>query len=170
MSTANMTAQRIVVVHGPAGRDLSELLQRSGLDIIVDDGNLTIWAPRPDEAPPFEELPATVTPLLVDLASAAARLGVSRSTLYRLIEAGQLDTVHVGRSVRIPIAALEDLVDGLRRRPKGSKREPVDGHPSAVGSSRGDEGLAGGAGLDRTRRQPAEQRRRHGLHPKAHHS
>jgi excisionase family DNA binding protein len=133
MSTT-MQSQRIVVVHGPAGRDLSEVLQRSGLDIIVDDDNLTIWAPRPDETP-SEEPPTAVTPLLVDLASAAARLGVSRSTLYRLIEAGQLDTVHVGRSVRIPIAALEDLVDGLRRRPKGQRRQPVDGHPSAVGSA-----------------------------------
>lgn len=132
MSTTDMRSQRIVVVHGPAGRDLTEVLRRSGLDIIVDDGNLTIWAPRPDDKPPFEEPPATVTPLLVDLASAAARLGVSRSTLYRLIEAGQLDTVHVGRSVRIPIAALEDLVNGLRRRPKGPRRQPFDGHPSAV--------------------------------------
>ncbi|MDQ2728943.1 MAG: helix-turn-helix domain-containing protein [Actinomycetota bacterium] len=130
------------------GRDLSDVLCQSGLETIVDDGEVTIWAPPPpsDEAP-SEKSEVQPLPLLVDIASAAARLGVSRSTLYRLIEAGQLDVVHVGRSVRVPTAALEDLVDGLRRRPKGGDRQRAGGHRSVVGSGGGDEALAGGAGL-----------------------
>jgi excisionase family DNA binding protein len=44
--------------------------------------------------------------LLLDLSTAAATLAVSRSTLYRLLDAGELPSVTVGRSRRITRASL----------------------------------------------------------------
>ncbi|PPF87162.1 hypothetical protein C5B96_04455 [Subtercola sp. Z020] len=41
---------------------------------------------------------------------AGYRLSVSRSTVYRLIQAKRLRTIHIGSSVRIPIDAIEDLI------------------------------------------------------------
>jgi excisionase family DNA binding protein len=41
-------------------------------------------------------------------------LAVGRSTLYELIGSGRLATVHIGRSVRIPISELESFVAGHR--------------------------------------------------------
>ena len=42
-------------------------------------------------------------------------LGVGRTTLYELIGRGLLHPVHIGRSLRIPVAELERFVDALRR-------------------------------------------------------
>ena len=146
MNTIPSTTQRIVVVHGPVGAELADLLRRSGLEAVIDDGDVTIWAPPPTDPPPGERTAEAADPLLVDIPAAAVRLGVSRSTLYRLIEAGQLDVVHVGRSVRVPTAALDELVDRLRRKPK-HPGQAVGGHRPAVGSGRRDAALAGPAGL-----------------------
>lgn len=44
--------------------------------------------------------------ILLTPTEAATRLGVSRSTVYALMNAGQLVSVHIGRSRRIPLAAL----------------------------------------------------------------
>ena len=38
---------------------------------------------------------------------AAEWIGVGRTTVYRVIDAGELSVVHVGRKVFIPIEALE---------------------------------------------------------------
>jgi len=40
-------------------------------------------------------------------------LGISRKKLYELI-GQELETVHIGRAVRIPLASLEAYVEGLR--------------------------------------------------------
>ena len=53
-------------------------------------------------------------PLLVTAAEAAATLGVGRTKLYELINRGELRPVHIGRSLRIPVAELERFVDALR--------------------------------------------------------
>jgi excisionase family DNA binding protein len=42
-------------------------------------------------------------------------LGVSRARLFELLAAGQIESVKIGRSRRIPRAALEAYVDRLRR-------------------------------------------------------
>lgn len=47
----------------------------------------------------------------------ARTLGISRSRLFELIAAGQIETVLIGRSRRIPAQALEDYVDRLRAVP-----------------------------------------------------
>ncbi len=41
-------------------------------------------------------------------------LHVSRSTLYGLIERGQLHPLHIGRALRFPMADLRAYVKGLR--------------------------------------------------------
>ncbi len=46
--------------------------------------------------------------------SAAAVLGIGRSKLFELIAAGEIETVQIGRSRRIPAQALEDYVQRLR--------------------------------------------------------
>ena len=49
-------------------------------------------------------------PLLMTPDAAAAAIGLSRSTLYRLIRTGQIQVVRPGREVRISRGALERYV------------------------------------------------------------
>ena len=49
-------------------------------------------------------------PLLFRVEEAARMLGVSRATLYKLIDAEALPTVRFGKSVRVPRKALEEWV------------------------------------------------------------
>lgn len=60
---------------------------------------------------------------LLKIPEAAARLGVSRATVYRLIEAGDLDTVTVktartvktaGRA-RVPSGSIDDYIERTRK-------------------------------------------------------
>jgi excisionase family DNA binding protein len=55
--------------------------------------------------------------LLVTIPEAARILAVGRSTVYELIGGGQLATVHIGRSVRVPVDELRRFV--ARRSPEG---------------------------------------------------
>ena len=52
-----------------------------------------------------------VVPLLLTIPQAAYVLAVGRTTVYELIGAGDLEAVHIGRSVRIPIDALQSFVN-----------------------------------------------------------
>lgn len=54
-------------------------------------------------------------PMLVSVAEAARRLSISRSSAYELVAAGELEVVHIGRSARVPVAALASYVERLRR-------------------------------------------------------
>ncbi len=49
--------------------------------------------------------------LLYRISEAADILGISRSTLYRLIASGELATIRVGTAPRIPAKVLERFVD-----------------------------------------------------------
>ena len=42
---------------------------------------------------------------------AARCLGVSRSTIYRIIKSGQLRTIKIGRRTIVPVSALTTLVE-----------------------------------------------------------
>ena len=49
--------------------------------------------------------------LLVRIPEAAERLGLSRSTVYELIAAGELRVVRYGRAVRVPVSELAGWVE-----------------------------------------------------------
>lgn len=51
-------------------------------------------------------------PISVRIAMAVKLTGIGRSTLYELINSGQIETVKVGRSTFIPYRCLKKLVGG----------------------------------------------------------
>ena len=53
--------------------------------------------------------------LLLTMVEAARVLSIGRTTMYELVDAGEIDVVHIGRSARVPIAAVEDFVERHRR-------------------------------------------------------
>jgi excisionase family DNA binding protein len=53
----------------------------------------------------------TTPPLLLRVDEAARRLAISRATAYRLIRHGNIPTIHIGASVRIPTVQLERWVE-----------------------------------------------------------
>lgn len=53
-------------------------------------------------------------PLLYKPEAAAEVIGIGRSKLFELIAAGQIETVQIGRSRRVPAQALEEYVARLR--------------------------------------------------------
>jgi excisionase family DNA binding protein len=49
-------------------------------------------------------------PICVRVNEAARMIGVGRTKLYELIAAGEVETVKLGKAIRITIASLHDLV------------------------------------------------------------
>lgn len=56
-----------------------------------------------------ENLP--IEPISVRIAMAVKLTGIGRSTLYELINSGQIETVKIGRSTFIPYRCLKRLID-----------------------------------------------------------
>ncbi len=56
------------------------------------------------------QLPLPVEPLLVRVEEAARILSLSRSTIYEMLDAGELPSVRRGAARRIPVAALRAWV------------------------------------------------------------
>ncbi len=73
-------------------------------------------ATRPRPPPIRRDIPMTPR-MLLKPTEAAAVLGIGRSKLYELLQAGVLDSVRIGACRRIPIEALSDLVARLRETP-----------------------------------------------------
>lgn len=48
--------------------------------------------------------------MLLTVAEVAKHLRVSKMTIYRLVESGDLGSIKVGRSIRIPQKALDDYL------------------------------------------------------------
>lgn len=66
--------------------------------------------------------------LLLTPEDAAEMLSISRSKLYELLAAGEVESVRIGGSRRIPVDALEDFVDRQRLTARGwSETTPL--HP-----------------------------------------
>ncbi|WNV77612.1 helix-turn-helix domain-containing protein [Geodermatophilus sp. DSM 44513] len=61
--------------------------------------------------------PVSSDPLLLTPEEAAEVLRVGRTTIYALMKAGGLRSVHIGRSCRIPRAELERYVQHLQAPP-----------------------------------------------------
>ena len=53
--------------------------------------------------------------LLLTPVEAAKALGIGRSKVYELLQAGQLKSVRIGSCRRIPLDALHELLADLRR-------------------------------------------------------
>jgi len=67
----------------------------------------------------------TVTPQ-----EAAARLGMGRASIYRLLREGRLPAVKLGRVYRVPVRVLEEVLErpeslSLPDGPTGRRRERV---------------------------------------------
>lgn len=54
-------------------------------------------------------------PILVTVEEAARTLAIGRSAAYELIASGQLASVKIGRSRRVPVQALRDYVEKASR-------------------------------------------------------
>ena len=52
--------------------------------------------------------------LLYTMEEAAAKLRCGRSRMFQLAASGEVETVSIGRSRRVPLEALEDYVARLR--------------------------------------------------------
>jgi excisionase family DNA binding protein len=64
--------------------------------------------------------------ILLTPTEAARALGIGRSKLYELLQAGVLESVHIGACRRIPAEAINDLVARLRREsPHANGTDPV---------------------------------------------
>lgn len=65
------------------------------------------------------------------VAEVASAMRVSKMTVYRLVQSGDLPAVRFGRSYRVPIAAVEEyLARSSTRRSSPTTRHPADeGHP-----------------------------------------
>ena len=63
-------------------------------------------------SPPEQQ--ESTSPVLLTVSEACASLRISRWTFYRLVQSGQLETVKIGSSRRVPPAALVALVQRLR--------------------------------------------------------
>ncbi len=74
--------------------------------------------------PPYPPTPT----VLLSIAEAAQALRIGRSKLYELIAAGDIESVHIGRSRRVPSDAVYAFVDRLRdrRRTGRNKHLPAD--------------------------------------------
>lgn len=71
----------------------------------------------PESPAPLDERTRTeLLPILLTVRQAAEILAIGRTTAYELIAAGHLEVVHIGRSVRVPVEAVEVLVARLRRK------------------------------------------------------
>ena len=81
--------------------------------------------PSPDGNERAEHPEEVQRPLLLTVKEAAALIGIGRTTLYRLMEDGEIDSVRIGSSRRIPLAATYQFVDRVARRTiDGSDKRP----------------------------------------------
>jgi excisionase family DNA binding protein len=78
--------------------------------------SLSIWNDTEDDAmheppePGQSKLAPALEPLLVRVEEAARILSLSRSTIYEMMDAGELPSVRRGSARRIPVAALREWV------------------------------------------------------------
>ncbi len=70
---------------------------------------------RPPERPEVGVGLGATRPILLSAPEAARLLGIGRTTLYGVIKAGELTSIHVGRSVRFSMYEIETYVRSLIR-------------------------------------------------------
>ena len=55
----------------------------------------------------------TIAPLLITVETAAEMLGIGRTRMFALLRNGDIHSVLIGRSRRVPVAALQQYVAAL---------------------------------------------------------
>ena len=60
--------------------------------------------------------------MLLTVDEAAQRLGIGRSHAYNYVLRGELESVKMGRSRRVPVQAIDDFVERLRSETEHSVR------------------------------------------------
>jgi excisionase family DNA binding protein len=60
--------------------------------------------------------PNPAEPLVYTIPEAATALRISRTKLYELLDSGEVESIHIGRSRKIPAEALRIYIDRLRAR------------------------------------------------------
>ncbi len=73
--------------------------------------------PRPEpghEGAGADERVVVSPRLLYTPKQAAGALGIGRSKLYELLRDGELESIHIGSSRRIPAGALDEFIDRRR--------------------------------------------------------
>ncbi len=53
-------------------------------------------------------------PIAVRIPAALKMIGLGRSKFYELIQAGEIETIKVGRTTLIPVAALRAFIESCR--------------------------------------------------------
>jgi len=69
---------------------------------------------HPMAAGPVMQRPARAAVSFLTVTEVAAIMRVSKMTVYRLVHGGELVTVRVGRSFRVPEPAVRDYLTGAR--------------------------------------------------------
>jgi excisionase family DNA binding protein len=62
----------------------------------------------------------SISDLLLKPEAAAQALNIGRSKIYQLMEAGEIESVKIGRSRRISVKALEAFTEKLTRETRGA--------------------------------------------------
>lgn len=77
--------------------------------------------------------------------SAASKLDVGRSTIYELMASGELRSVKIGRSRRIPEDALQEYIKRLQSCGRSAPTTPQQGLCGGSGAQTGTTGERSGA-------------------------
>jgi excisionase family DNA binding protein len=64
--------------------------------------------------PPLQVASLTDSPVLLTVEEAADRLRIGRTSMYRLVTSGAIETVTVGRLRRVPAECITEYVNRLR--------------------------------------------------------
>ena len=54
-----------------------------------------------------------ITPITMSINDATKLVGLGRTTIYKLIEEGRIETIRIGRRTLCKVASLQRLVDDL---------------------------------------------------------
>lgn len=79
------------------------------------NGDTSPYPSPPQVRGDFSEAPEPPRPLLLTVKEAATLIGIGRTTLYQLMDSGEIASVHVGSSRRIPLLSAHEFVERLSR-------------------------------------------------------